>query len=103
MINLRPTQTILQLADRSTVKPEGIIEDLVIALDSWEYPTNFIVLQPKVNLAGYPLILGRPWLATTDAFIGYKSGKMIISNGTITKKLVLYPPAQPYADLEHTI
>lgn len=28
---------------------------------------------------------------------------MIISNGTITKNLVLYPPSQPYADLEHTI
>lgn len=36
LVNLRPTQTILQLADRSTVKPKGIIEDLVIALDYWE-------------------------------------------------------------------
>lgn len=45
LVNLRPTPIILQLTDRSTVKPEGIIEDLVIALDSWEYPTNFILLQ----------------------------------------------------------
>lgn len=60
LVNLQPTQTILQLVDRSTVKPKGIIEDLVIALDSWEYPTDFIVLQPKVNLSSYPLISGRP-------------------------------------------
>lgn len=52
------------------MKPEGIIEDLVIALDSWEYFANFIVLYPKAKLASYPLILGRPWLAITDAFIG---------------------------------
>lgn len=47
--NLRPTQTILQLVDRSIVKPKGIIEDLVITLDSWEYPANFIVLQPTTH------------------------------------------------------
>lgn len=81
----------------------GIIEDLVITLDSWENSVDFIVLQPKVSLSSYPLILGRPWLATSDAFIGCRLGKMIISSGTITKNLVLYPPTQPYVDLEHTI
>lgn len=39
LTNLRTTQNILQLVDRSIVKPEGIIEDLVIALDSWESST----------------------------------------------------------------
>jgi len=101
--NLRPTPTILQLVDRSTVKTEGIIEDIVIEIDSWEYPSDFIVLQPKVNLAGYPLILGKPWLEIVDAFIGCRSGNMIISNGTITKKLVLYPPAQPHDNLEQVM
>ena len=47
LTNLRPTPTILELADRSTIKPEGILDDLVISVDSWEYPTEFLVLQPK--------------------------------------------------------
>lgn len=93
LANLRPTQTVLQLVDRFIVKPKGVIEDLFIALDSWDYLVDFIVLHPKFNLIGYPLILGQTWLATTDTFIGYISGKIIISNGTITKNLVLYPPA----------
>lgn len=38
-----------------------------------------------------------------DAFIGCRSRNMIISNGTITKKLVLYPPAQPHDNLEKII
>jgi hypothetical protein len=54
-----------------------------------------MVLQPKSNLGGYPLILGRPWLATIDAFIGCRFGDMTISQGSSTKKLTLYPPTKP--------
>ena len=45
--NLRTTTTILELEDRSTIKPEGILNDLVISVDSWEYHVDFLVLQPK--------------------------------------------------------
>ena len=45
--NLRPTPTILELEYRSTIKLEGILDDLVILVDSWEYPADFLVLQPK--------------------------------------------------------
>jgi len=60
LTSLRETPTLLQLADKSTIKQEGILEDLVISVDSWEYPTEFIVLQPKTFFGGYNLILGRP-------------------------------------------
>jgi hypothetical protein len=94
-IFLRDTPIVLQLADRSTVKPEGMLEDIIISIDSWEYPTDFLVLQPKSQSNGYPLILGRPWLATTDAYIGCRAGNMTITDGLSQKKIVLYPPAQP--------
>lgn len=74
--------------------PEGILEDIIVSLDSWEYPVDFLVLQPKSNLGGHPIILGRPWLATVDAFIGCRLGNMIISRGTERKQLTLYPSAQ---------
>ena len=93
LTNLRPTPTILELADRSTIRPEGILDDLVISVDSWEYPADFLVLQPKSQLGGHPLILGRPWLATADAYISCRSGSMTISDGMETKILTLYPPA----------
>jgi hypothetical protein len=54
-----------------------------------------MVLQPKTKLGGHPLILGRPWLATEDAFISCRSGSMTISNGYETKQLTLYPHATP--------
>ena len=31
-----------------------------ISINSYEYPTNFLVLQPENKINGYPLILGIP-------------------------------------------
>lgn len=42
--SLRKTSTLLQLADRSTVTPEGIVEDVLVSIDSWEYPADFLVI-----------------------------------------------------------
>ena len=68
--NMRPTPTILELANRSKVKPEGVVDDVIVSIYSWEYPVDLIIIQPKSNLGGHTLILGRPWLTTFDAFIG---------------------------------
>jgi hypothetical protein len=37
---IRDTPTILELADRSTIKLEGVIEDLIISVESWNYPAD---------------------------------------------------------------
>eukprot|EP00253_Pinus_taeda_P009463 PITA_09463 len=92
--DIRTTSTVLELVDRSKVVPEGILEDIIVSLDSREYPVDFLILQPKTNLGGHPLILGRPWFATADAFIGCRSGSMIISHGDEKKHIALYSPAQ---------
>eukprot|EP00253_Pinus_taeda_P013845 PITA_13845 len=67
----------------------------MVSVDSWEYPTDFLIINPKTRLDGHPLILGRPSLATADAYIGCRQGNMIITKGADIKNLVLYPPAQP--------
>ena len=71
------------------------MEDIIIAVDYWEYPVDFLVLNIQSKLDNHPLILGRPWLATIDAYIECRYENMLISNGTSTKSLVLYPPARP--------
>ena len=83
------------VGNQSTIKPDGIIEDVVILVDSWEYPEDYTFLQTKSNLGGYTLIVGRPWLATTDDYIGCRSRNMHISHGNVFKELTLYPPAKP--------
>jgi hypothetical protein len=100
---IQPTPIVLELTDRSTIRPKGVIDDLVILVDSWEYPADFVVLHPKSSLGGHPLILGRPWLATADAFIGCRSVSMTIFDGYDIKKLTLYPHATPSAEPEKSL
>jgi len=92
--NLQYTPTLLQLVDRFVIKLYGVLEDMFVSLYSWEYPIDFMILTPKSNLGRHPLILGRPWLATVDAFISCRSDYMFISNGSPTNKFTLYPPTK---------
>ena len=103
LVHIRPTPTVLKLADKSKIKLEGMLDDVVISLDSWEYPTDFIVLQPKNPVGGHPLILGRPWLAMADSYIGCLCGDMNISHGDSRKKVTLYPPARSIQELRDTL
>lgn len=41
---LRHTPTMLELADRSRVKFEGMLEDVVITIASWRYLADFLIL-----------------------------------------------------------
>eukprot|EP00253_Pinus_taeda_P022314 PITA_22314 len=45
--SVEPTSTLLELADRSVVRPKGILHDVMVSVDSWEYPTDFLIINPK--------------------------------------------------------
>jgi hypothetical protein len=45
---LRPTPTILELADKTRVIPEGILDDIMVTLASWEYPVYFLVITQRI-------------------------------------------------------
>jgi hypothetical protein len=92
---IRPTPTILELPDKTKVIPEGILDDIIVTLASREYSIYFLVIHSKDPAKGNPAIFGRPWLATTNAFIGCREGEMTIFNGLYIQKLTIYPPYQP--------
>jgi hypothetical protein len=93
--SFKPTKIIFLLVDRSIVQPVGTLHDIAISVNSWEYPADFLIINPRSGLEGHPLILGKPWLAIADAYIGYQIGNMTITRGGITKNLILYPLAKP--------
>lgn len=90
---LKSTPIILQLADRSMKIPRGIIEDVLIQIDKFYYPVDFIVIDtqhvhdPKKHT---PVILGRPFLATADALINCRNGNMQLSFGNMTTELNIF-------------
>ncbi|XP_062118325.1 uncharacterized protein LOC133831938 [Humulus lupulus] len=63
-----PTTVTLQLADRSVKHPKGIIEDVLVKVEKFIFPADFIVLDMEED-ENVPIILGRPFLATRHALI----------------------------------
>ena len=60
----RPTTVTLQLADRSLKHPRGVIEDVIVNVDKFIFPADFILLDMEED-KDRPIILGRPFLALT--------------------------------------
>nr|GEU63662.1 reverse transcriptase domain-containing protein [Tanacetum cinerariifolium] len=58
----------LELADRSIICPKGVSEDVFIKVGKFHFPTNFVVIDFKVD-PRVPLILGRSFLRTGHALI----------------------------------
>ena len=76
---LKPTSITLSLVDRSVKIPKGIIEDVLVQVDNFYYPVDFVVLNtdPIVKETNYvPIILGRSFLATSNAIINCRNGLM---------------------------
>ena len=76
---LKPTTITLSLADKSVKIPKGIVEDVLVKVDKFYYPVDFVVLdiEPVTTEANYvPIILRRPFLATSNAIINCRNGVM---------------------------
>ena len=87
---LKYTSITLSLADRSVKFPRRIIEDVLIQIDNFYYPVDFVELdmeQGTIGLNHVPIILGQPFLATTNALINCRSGVMQRTFGNMTIKL----------------
>ncbi|XP_062086086.1 uncharacterized protein LOC133792186 [Humulus lupulus] len=71
----RPTTVTLQLADLSMAHPEGKIEDVLVQVDKFIFPADFIILDYEVD-RDVPIILGRPFLATGRTLIDVEKGEL---------------------------
>jgi len=93
---LKPTPITLQFVDRSVKVPRGLIEDVLVKVDEFYFPVNFIVLdiESTQNLTQIPIILGHPFLATANACINYRSGVMDISFENKKVKLNIFNASQ---------
>ncbi|XP_070022517.1 uncharacterized protein [Nicotiana sylvestris] len=71
----RPTSMLLQLADRTVKRPTGILDDVLVQVGKFVFPTDFVILDCQVD-EEIPLILGRPFLATGRALINCETGEL---------------------------
>ena len=90
---LKPTNITLSLVDRSVKIPKGIVEDVLVKVDKFYYPVDFVVLdtEPIENRPNHvPIILGRPFLTTANAIINCRNGVMQLTFGNMTLELNIF-------------
>ncbi|XP_026449438.1 uncharacterized protein LOC113349647 [Papaver somniferum] len=76
---LKDTGIIIQLADRSTTYPKGVVEDVLVQVNELIFPADFYVLdmRDEDSPSSTPLLLGRPFMRTART-------KIDVFRGTIT-------------------
>ena len=90
---LKPTTITLSLADRSIKIPKGTVEDVLIQVEKFYYPVDFVVLDTESVAVGanhVPIILGSPFLATSNAIINCRNGVMQLTFGNMTLELNIF-------------
>ena len=71
----RLTTVTLQLADRSHAYSKGKIEDVLVKVDKFIFPVDFIVLDFEADKE-VSIIVGRPFLATRKTLINVQKGEL---------------------------
>ena len=90
---LKPTNITLSLADRSVKIPKGIVEDVLVKVDKFYYPVDFVVLDTEPVAEGtnqVPIILGRPFLATPNAIINCRNRAIQLTFGNMPLELNIF-------------
>ncbi|XP_015935263.1 uncharacterized protein LOC107461294 [Arachis duranensis] len=91
------TRICLQLAVGSIKIPLGVIEDMIVRVGPFAFPTDFVVLDMEGHRSA-SLIIGRPFLVTRRTLIDVEKGEIILRVNE--KKFVLNAiKAMQYPDI----
>ncbi|XP_076948303.1 uncharacterized protein LOC143620500 [Bidens hawaiensis] len=71
------TRISIQLVDRSVKYPRGIVENMLVKIDIFVFPVDFVILDMDED-KNVPLILGRPFLATARALIDVYTDRLTL-------------------------
>ena len=101
---LKPTNITLSLADRSVKNYKGIVEDVLVKVDKFYYPVDFVVLDTELIASGpnhVPIILGRPFFATANAIINCRNVVMQLTFDNMTLELNIFHLSNKHKQVEN--
>ena len=84
---LKPTNITLSLADRSVKIPKGIVEDVLVKVDNFYYPVDFVVLDTEPMAESTHQV---PIILTANAIINCRNGVMQLTFGNMTLELNIF-------------
>ncbi|XP_050908560.1 uncharacterized protein LOC127122233 [Lathyrus oleraceus] len=74
---VQDTRMTLQFADHYVKIPYGVVEDVLVKIDKFVFPVDFVILEMSED-EEIPLILGRPFLETGRCLIDIEEGTMTL-------------------------
>ncbi|XP_021974301.1 uncharacterized protein LOC110869291 [Helianthus annuus] len=72
-----PTRMSIRLADRSIKYLRGFVENMLVKIDKFVFPVDFVILDMDKD-SKVPLILGRPFLNTTRTIVDVVAGQITL-------------------------
>lgn len=79
-VELVDTRVVIQLADRSCIHPEGVLENVLVKVHEFVYPADFYVVRMSdvQSKDSSGVLLGRPFLRTARALIDVHNGTICL-------------------------
>ncbi|MCI12218.1 hypothetical protein A2U01_0033321, partial [Trifolium medium] len=68
------------LADQSVLRPSAVIKDVLVKIKDMAFPVDFVIIDIEED-ADIPIILGRPFLATSRAVIDMEKEELTLRMG----------------------
>ncbi|XP_015960319.2 uncharacterized protein LOC107484213 [Arachis duranensis] len=90
---VKPIQISLELVDKSVICPRGVIENLLVKVDKFIFPTDDMSPYSDED-EGDSIILGRPFLATARAIIDVEQGELTLRMHDESITLNVFPKTQ---------
>ncbi|XP_027166496.1 uncharacterized protein LOC113766512 [Coffea eugenioides] len=78
--SLKDTRVVIQLADRSNVYPEGVVEDVLVKVNEFIFPADIYIvdMNDKTSVNSAALLLGRPFMSTARTKIDVHEGTLSV-------------------------
>ncbi|RDX75618.1 hypothetical protein CR513_44481, partial [Mucuna pruriens] len=102
--DLEPIGMVIQLVNRSVVKPLGVLEDILVQVNELIFPVDFYVLdmEDKASEEGSALILGRSFLMMARTKIDVHAGILSMEFGNTFVKFNIFEALKHPAE-DHSI
>ncbi|KAI3499631.1 hypothetical protein L1887_35435 [Cichorium endivia] len=91
---LQPTDFSVAMADLSLKLPRGILLDVIVKVEDFYYPVDFVVMDSDTQSKDKQqnVILGRPFLATVNAQISVRDAAIDVTFGNRKLRLQAFGP-----------
>ncbi|KAL4312393.1 hypothetical protein GQ457_01G017260 [Hibiscus cannabinus] len=93
---LKDTKVKIQLADRSVINPEGLLENVLVEVDKLIFPADFYIINMENDQSNTSsdILLGRPFLSTANTEIEVRSGLLTMEFDGEKVKFDVYKPME---------